>query len=174
MLQTAVITKRGRKEYIVERFSGNVQYTQTGDAHWMVCIWPECVVKLRSQPLWCFRLHTAPRVASSKDRTVEHLEGGWLSLLLLVNHELLEGVEIRWDEGADRLVVVVEDLLPSALWAHRAGWPDQAGVGSAVTLVEHRQTSESLSLFLFCHRVQTQQSQLGKNLYLFLFFEKIV
>lgn len=37
------------------------------------------------------------------------------SCLILVNHELLEGVEIRRDEGADGLVVVVEDLLPSAL-----------------------------------------------------------
>lgn len=35
--------------------------------------------------------------------------------VFLVNHELLEGVEIRRDEGADGLVVVVEDLLPSAL-----------------------------------------------------------
>lgn len=117
--------------------------------NWMVCLWPECVVKLQFQPLWCFELHTAPYF------TRVMVERGWLSQLFLVNHELLEGVEIRWDEGADGLVVVIEDLLPSSLWAHRAGWSDQAGVRGAVTLVEHRHTSESLSLIFFFHRFQT-------------------
>lgn len=41
--------------------------------------------------------------------------GAVVAAVPLVDHELLEGVEIRWDEGADGLVVVVEDLLPSTL-----------------------------------------------------------
>lgn len=33
ILQTAAITKRGRNEYIVEKLTGNVMYTQTGHTH---------------------------------------------------------------------------------------------------------------------------------------------
>lgn len=86
----------------------------------MVCSGPECVVKLQFQPLWCFRLHTVPCFTSSDDiraRMMERLVrvGAVVAAVPLVDHELLEGVEIRWDEGADGLVVVVEDLLPSTL-----------------------------------------------------------
>lgn len=56
----------------------------------------------------------------------------------LVDHELLEGVQVCRDERADRLVVVVEDLLPMALGAGRARGADQAGVGRAITLKETR------------------------------------
>lgn len=106
----------------------------------MVRLWPECVVKLISASL-----HTVPRIAPSKDIrarvTARPERVSAASAGFLVNHELLEGVQVRWDEGADGLVVVVEDLLSSTLWAHRAGWPDQAGVRGAITLVEHKQTS---------------------------------
>lgn len=54
----------------------------------------------------------------------------------LVDHELFERVQVRWYQRADGFVIVVKDLLPLALRARRAGGPDQAGVWSAVTLVE--------------------------------------
>lgn len=54
----------------------------------------------------------------------------------LVDHELLKGVKIRWNEGAHRLIVIIEDLLPLALRAHRAGRPGQTRVRSAVTLAK--------------------------------------
>lgn len=38
-----------------------------------------------------------------------------VTAIFLINHKLLEGVEIGRDEGADRLIVIVEQLLPSAL-----------------------------------------------------------
>lgn len=69
----------------------------------------------------------------------------------LVDHELLEGVQVRRDERADRLVVVVEDLLPMALGASRAGGADQAGEGRAVTLEE---TRRPLSQCLDCNVFQ--------------------
>lgn len=34
---------------------------------------------------------------------------------ILVDHELLERVQIRWYQRADGLVVIIEDLLPLAL-----------------------------------------------------------
>lgn len=61
---------------------------------------------------------------------------GAVAGVFLVDHELLQGVEVSRDEGADGLVVISEDLLPSALGAHGAGGPDQAAVRSAVTLSE--------------------------------------
>lgn len=90
------------------------------------------------------------------------------SLVFLIDHELLEGVEIGRDEGADGLVIVVEDFLSSALWAHRAGWPDQAGVRCAVTLVDHthlrviiqKKTHTQdlpLGFVLFCHPTYTAE-----------------
>lgn len=72
------------------------------------------------------------------------LRGWGVGARFLVDHELLEGVQVRRDERADRLVVVVEDLLPVALGAGRAGGADQAGVGRAVTLEETRRPSESV------------------------------
>lgn len=76
---------------------------------------------------------------------MQRLASGWgVGARFLVDHELLEGVQVRRDERADRLVVVVEDLLPVALGAGRAGGADQAGVGRAVTLEETRRPSESV------------------------------
>lgn len=53
---------------------------------------------------------------------------------ILIDHELLEGVQIGRDEGAHRLVVIAEHLLSSALRACRAGRSDQAGVRRAASL----------------------------------------
>lgn len=64
-----------------------------------------------------------------------------VEFLFLLDHELLERVEISRDEGADGLVVVVEDLLSSSLGAGGAGRPHQAGVRSAVTLTDKPQES---------------------------------
>lgn len=57
--------------------------------------------------------NTGVRSQSSRVRAV--------AVVFLVDHELLEGVEIRRDEGADGLVVIVENLFPSALGARGAG-----------------------------------------------------
>lgn len=68
--------------------------------------------------------------------------------VILVDHELFQGVQVRWYQRADGLVIVVQDLLPLALRAHRAGGPDQAGVWSAVALGETALTSQ----FHVCER----------------------
>ncbi len=53
--------------------------------------------------------------------------------LILIDHEFLDWIQVRGNERCECLVVI-RDLLTSALWPHRAGWPHQAGIGSAVTL----------------------------------------
>lgn len=41
---------------------------------------------------------------------------GWvLAKAALVDHQFLEGVEIRGNERADRFIIIREDLLPSSL-----------------------------------------------------------
>ena len=75
--------------------------------------------------------------------------------LFLVDHELLEGVKICWDQGAHSLIVIAEDLLPSALWAHRAGWPGSARVRSAVTL-----SKEDIHTFFNCKPLEMQLNSL--------------
>lgn len=128
ILRTAASTRKGMIEYAVEKSTG----TQAGAllATWMGCF-SACQRSQYSNRTVC-RLHR--RHQSQNDRDLVGV--GAVAAAVLVDHELLEGVEVRWDEGADGLVVVVEDLLPSALWAHRAGRPGQAGVRGAVTLVE--------------------------------------
>lgn len=67
---------------------------------------------------------------------VDRMRSSFCESEALVDHELFERVQVRWYQRTDGFVIVIEDLLPLALGAHRAGGPDQAGVGSAVTLVE--------------------------------------
>lgn len=64
--------------------------------------------------------------------------------VILIDHEFLDWIQVRGNERADCLIVI-RDLLTSALWPHRAGWPHQAGIGSAVTLRQtHTHTSRAL------------------------------
>ena len=56
----------------------------------------------------------------------------------LVDHELLEWVEVCRDEWVDGLCIVVDELLTPALRPHGAGGPHQSRVGGAVALVERK------------------------------------
>lgn len=60
---------------------------------------------MMSQTSYCTTLHLFTAAVRSADATA----------VFLFDHELLEGVEIGRDERADGLVVIVEDLLSSAL-----------------------------------------------------------
>lgn len=98
-------------------------------------VFSDCSISLSDVSIFIlYHFHSFKRHQS---RMMLHLESvGAGAGVFLVDHELLKGVQVCWDEGADGLVVISEDLLPSALGAHRAGGPDQAAVRSAVTLVE--------------------------------------
>lgn len=106
-------------------------------------VFSDCSISLSDVSI--FILYHFRSFKRHQSRMMLHLESvGAGAGVFLVDHELLKGVQVCWDEGADGLVVISEDLLPSALGAHRAGGPDQAAVRSAVTLVETDKPQSSL------------------------------